>query len=271
MSPKGLTEAQITEIAKSELKTRILLTINHPTEVIRIIENESLALFTLAGLDYVGAMVKRGEIESSKDGIVEKVNITISNVNQSISQIVASEGDTLTNVACTLEEIIFNGFPADWQASTAYTTGSDPAVNYVSSVVKNSYIYQCTTAGTSGETEPTWTTTIGNTVNDGTVVWTCRSPIIGDPIELFSGLINNVHLNALEFKFDIERQLGGHSVMSPNLTYDINCQYTFKDERCGYSGAGSSCGKTFTDCQAYSNETRFGGFPSIPKAMVIKV
>ena len=43
----------------------------------------------------------------------------------------------------------------------------------VTPVTKNGRKYICTTAGTSGATEPTWPTTIGNTVADGTAVWTC--------------------------------------------------------------------------------------------------
>ena len=38
----------------------------------------------------------------------------------------------------------------------------------------NGYRYQVTTAGTThASTQPTWPTTIGSTVSDGTVVWTC--------------------------------------------------------------------------------------------------
>lgn len=37
--------------------------------------------------------------------------------------------------------------------------------------------YECTTAGTSGGTEPTWPTAAGATVTDGGVVWTCRGKI----------------------------------------------------------------------------------------------
>lgn len=56
----------------------------------------------------------------------------------------------------------------DWAASTAYT------LNVVRRPpVRNGFAYQCTTAGTSSGTEPTWPTTLGATVNDGTAVWTC--------------------------------------------------------------------------------------------------
>jgi hypothetical protein len=43
----------------------------------------------------------------------------------------------------------------------------------VTPITKNGRKYTCTTAGTSGATEPTWPTTVGNTVTDGTAVWTC--------------------------------------------------------------------------------------------------
>ena len=52
-----------------------------------------------------------------------------------------------------------------WVASTAYS---------LNVTVKSTAgdVYKCTTAGTSGSSEPTWDTTVGNTTNDGTVVWT---------------------------------------------------------------------------------------------------
>lgn len=50
--------------------------------------------------------------------------------------------------------------------STAYVVGDQ--VKPASSPL---YIYQCTTAGTSGGSAPTWPTTVGATVTDGTVVW----------------------------------------------------------------------------------------------------
>lgn len=59
--------------------------------------------------------------------------------------------------------------PAAWVASTAYAL-NDAA----RPTVRNGFVYQVTTAGTSAASEPTWPTTAGNTVTDGTVVWTCR-------------------------------------------------------------------------------------------------
>lgn len=54
-----------------------------------------------------------------------------------------------------------------WTASKAYTVGES-----VNPAVANSYVYVCQTAGTSGATAPTWPTTEGATVTDGSAVWT---------------------------------------------------------------------------------------------------
>lgn len=53
-----------------------------------------------------------------------------------------------------------------WQASTPYRVG---AVVFPS--VSNGYYYTCSTAGTSGASEPAWPTTTGATVSNGTVIW----------------------------------------------------------------------------------------------------
>jgi len=54
-----------------------------------------------------------------------------------------------------------------WQANTVYTSGQ-----FVVPPTGNGRVYKCTTGGTSGSGQPTWPTTNGGTVNDGTVVWT---------------------------------------------------------------------------------------------------
>lgn len=65
--------------------------------------------------------------------------------------------------------------PPTWLASTAYTVVQqyDAALG---SIVKpstyNGRHFKCTTAGTSGGSEPSWNTALGATTSDNTVVWT---------------------------------------------------------------------------------------------------
>ena len=73
---------------------------------------------------------------------------------------------------------VVKGVLPDWIANTAYS------LDYlVIPITQNGLIYKCTTAGSShGTTEPTWPTTIGNTVADNTVTWTC----MGKELTVFS-------------------------------------------------------------------------------------
>jgi hypothetical protein len=61
--------------------------------------------------------------------------------------------------------------PDAWQASTAYTTGSQ--------ILSDSglYIQQVVTGGTSGGSLPSFSTVTGVTTNDGSVVWVCVGPV----------------------------------------------------------------------------------------------
>jgi hypothetical protein len=62
------------------------------------------------------------------------------------------------------------GVVCDWSAATDYVAGA-----WVRAVgTAQALRFECTTAGTSGGTEPTWPTTAGQTVTDGTAVWTAR-------------------------------------------------------------------------------------------------
>lgn len=54
--------------------------------------------------------------------------------------------------------------------STAYGLGQQ-----VVPTTLNGFVYECTVAGTSNSSAPTYPTTIGNTVTDGTVTWRCES------------------------------------------------------------------------------------------------
>lgn len=63
------------------------------------------------------------------------------------------------------------GYVTEWDASTAYVAGE-----FVKSATpsNNDLLLECTTAGTSTSTEPTWPSAAGATVTDGTVTWTAR-------------------------------------------------------------------------------------------------
>lgn len=60
--------------------------------------------------------------------------------------------------------------PDPWQDGTAYGLG-----DVVRALVRGDFNFECTTAGTSGGSEPTWPTSAAATVNDGAVVWTART------------------------------------------------------------------------------------------------
>lgn len=73
-----------------------------------------------------------------------------------------------------------SGNATEWTTSQTGTTGSPgtlvvPKRSGTGTAAMKHFVYECTTAGTgSATTEPTWPTTAGSTVTDGTIVWTCR-------------------------------------------------------------------------------------------------
>lgn len=87
--------------------------------------------------------------------------------------------------------------------------------------------------------------------------------LVGEPVLLFEGLINKIQLSQTYCAFSVERALYSYSTVSPNMTYDVNCQFKFKDGKCQYAGAETKCDKTLTRCRALGNVTRFGGYPSV--------
>ena len=45
----------------------------------------------------------------------------------------------------------------------------------------------------------------------------------------------------------------------PRKMYANFCSFKFKDNRCGYVGAITTCNKTLSDCRARNNSVRYGG------------
>lgn len=60
---------------------------------------------------------------------------------------------------------VFNGCAKAWQASTTYSVG-DLVISTATKI-----IFVCTSAGTSGSSEPAWPATSGSPVVDGSVTW----------------------------------------------------------------------------------------------------
>ncbi len=61
---------------------------------------------------------------------------------------------------------------ATWQGGHAYSQGA-----IVQPPTPNGYLYECSTAGTTNSSAPTFPTTLNQTVNDGTAVWTCYANV----------------------------------------------------------------------------------------------
>ncbi len=82
--------------------------------------------------------------------------------------------------------------PSTWTATTAFTIRTAFAAE-AGSVVKpttaNGRHFQCTIAGTSGASEPSWDVTIGNTTVDGGVTWTAIQALTLDGT--VTGVTNN--------------------------------------------------------------------------------
>lgn len=58
-----------------------------------------------------------------------------------------------------------------WSSLTEYDAG-----DRVVPTVANGFEYSTASSGTSGDTEPTWPTVVGETVPDGNIVWATKNP-----------------------------------------------------------------------------------------------
>lgn len=85
---------------------------------------------------------------------------------------------------------------AAWAGDTAFSVGD---IRRASTAQPSGLWFRCTTAGTSGASEPTWPTDVGSTLADGTVVWTAIASAYEElaklnpsaVIELFELILDN--------------------------------------------------------------------------------
>lgn len=57
-----------------------------------------------------------------------------------------------------------------WTPNELYALGE-----FIRPRLANGFSYECTTPGTSSRRDPFWPRTVGETVVDGSIVWTCRA------------------------------------------------------------------------------------------------
>lgn len=92
-----------------------------------------------------------------------------------------------------------------------------------------------------------------------------------EPVVMYEGVLDDVKMTATEFRVTVVRVLGDYEQEAPLMTFDVNCQWIFKDKRCGYNGdVYYTCGKTLADCMQRKNVLNFGGYPSVPKEYITK-
>jgi hypothetical protein len=95
-----------------------------------------------------------------------------------------------------------------WQASTVYSLGA--LVIPSGAAYQTGFWYKATTGGTSASSAPTWPTTIGNTVTDGSVVWTCEG---------YAGTIPRADYVISPYTAPITLQLTPSSTLVPNVSH----------------------------------------------------
>jgi len=111
------------------------------------------------------------EVQSGTLDADAKLSFTHTEVGKSKHTIlrITSSGSHYVAVG---QELKWLGSPPDdtatWQATTPYGLGA-----YAKSLVGDQY--ECTTAGTTGGSEPSWNTSLEAITADGTVVWTRRN------------------------------------------------------------------------------------------------
>ena len=111
-----------------------------------------------------------------------------------------------------------------WAASTGFAVGD---VRRATTSQNSGLVFECTTAGTSGSSEPTWPTDIGSTLTDNTVVWTAISSVYAD----LSGLALDAIIELFELHYDntlhgstdiLRWHAGSNADVTGNITWDGN-------------------------------------------------
>lgn len=102
-SPNPLSETE-----KDEIIPRKLLKIFVDNTPINIIDNETLETITYDNETYIGAPLSYSEISKDDNSAVNKIKVTLSNVDLSVSALIANRGDVITNAKAMLTLVFLN-------------------------------------------------------------------------------------------------------------------------------------------------------------------
>jgi hypothetical protein len=219
-----------------------------------------------------------GEITRGRTAFTTDLLTTIKLLDQQIGRVVepacdADLGDSRCKVRLD---------PPAWAATTAYTV-RQPAEAGSGSVVKpttpNDRHFKCTTAGTSGGSEPAWNLTIGGTTNDGSVVWMTIQAltVIGDFSHVTSRSVfrDSARTEAVSF-FDqgsvtitsgenegLTREVKSYAV---DGTFTLQLPFPYDVAVGDDYEATAGCRFRFSeDCTTvFDNANNFRGFPHVP-------
>ena len=176
-----------------------------------------------------------------------------------------------------------NLYPALWTAlqyNRAMVTGDKASGTWTQPTSANGYYYYCSVAGTSGGSEPTWPTTPGATVVDGTATWTCvRAFKLFTTVDAVNKSGYEVTINALSgdtagtwdygsIKFLDGDLAGGKVTISAQSGSTVTLDQPLRTLPSGGDliEITMGCGKTLAvHCNTkYGNYKNFQGFPDVP-------
>jgi hypothetical protein len=174
--------------------------------------------------------------------------------------------------------------PPAWQAGQPYTqrvAAEAGSGSVVKPSTPNDRHFKCTTAGTSGGSEPSWNTTIGGTTSDGSVTWTTIQAltVIGDLSHVTSRSVfrDSARTEAVNFfaggtititqagsdNEGLQREVKSYAV---DGTFTLQLPFPYDVAVSDDYEATAGCAFRFSeDCKTkFDNGNNFRGFPHVP-------
>lgn len=228
-----------------------------------------------------GPSGRLGQITRGRTQFVTELLGIGQHLNQTIGRLVGPECDAeLGDARC---KVRLN--PPAWAALTAYTVrpaGDAGLGSVVKPTTYNGRHFKCTTAGTSGASEPSWNTTIGGTTADGTVTWTAIQAltIISTVTSVIDRLsfYDSARAEAADFfsggkvtftggaNDGIAHEVKSYPGGSPNGLILLQLPFPYDIQAGDAYEMTAGCRFRFTeDCKAkFDNGDNFRGFPHVP-------